>query len=77
MNGIQTVEISDGEANKVLTIEEGHFTDVKESFSLDLMRTALRRRDGGEGLRIRKPLTPMCKSSNNCSLWEQITDTSS
>jgi len=29
MNGIQTIAISDAEVNKILAIEEGHFTDVK------------------------------------------------
>jgi hypothetical protein len=29
MNGIQTIPISDAEVRKILTIEEGHFVDVK------------------------------------------------
>jgi len=52
MNGIQTVAISDGEVNKILAIEEGHFTDVKaiETLPAGLTRAiaALSNAEGGE-----------------------------
>src|SRR5438094_6847329 len=50
--GIQTLTISDDEVKKVLTIEEGHFTDVKaiETSPAALTRAiaALSNAEGGE-----------------------------
>ena len=52
VGGIQTVNVSDGEVNKILKLEEGHFTDVKaiETLPAGLTRAiaALSNAEGGE-----------------------------
>jgi ATP-dependent DNA helicase RecG len=52
VGGIQTVNVSDGEINKILKLEEGHFTDVKaiETLPAGLTRAiaALSNAEGGE-----------------------------
>ena len=52
MNGIQTIAISAAEVNKILAIEEGHFTDIKaiETSPAGLTKAiaALSNAEGGE-----------------------------